>query len=413
MEQLLKKATRQHTKDHNSRLVLQAIYDAGEISRADLARHTNLTRTTISEVVSGLSDQGLVEEVGQAPPGVGRTPTLLSVIDDARQVVAINVTATELQGALVNLRGVVRHRANLSLIGLDGQAVLEQLYPFLDELVAAARSPLLGLGISAPGLVDTANGIVWQAVNLGWQNLPLRRLLQARYNLPVYVANDCHTLALAAYMFDQQRQPGSLALIRVGQGVGAGLILNGQLFAGDIYGAGEIGHIVVEEHGLPCKCGNIGCLETVANLPALLHRAQLLAQRDAGSLLHQLAPQNAPITIDVIRQALDAGDQGVRQIVTAVGRNIGVGVASLIATLGLRRVIITGRVAPLGQVLHDAITEEVRRRVLPALAQATEIQILPQGRDMALLGAAALLLTNEIGLTRIVLPAPYLEEIAA
>src|SRR5262249_39217791 len=159
-------------------------------SRADLARLTHLTRTTVSDVVSGLIEQGLIEEVGQGPSGVGRTPTLLSVVEHSRYIVAIDVTATELQGAVVNLRGGIEHQATLSLAGPEGNTVLVQLYGFIDRLVDAADSSLLGIGLSTPGLIDTVNGVVCQAVAFGWQNLPLRSLLQTRYHLPVYVAND-------------------------------------------------------------------------------------------------------------------------------------------------------------------------------------------------------------------------------
>src|SRR5262245_16726455 len=201
MHNFLKKATRQHTKDHNSRLVLQTIYDGGQMSRADLARLTHLTRTTVSEVVSELIEQGLVEEVGHGPSSIGRTPTLLSVADDSRHVIAVNITNTELQGAIVTLRGVIRHRAQLPLLGQDGNAVLVQLFSFIDGLVKATTQPLLGIGISTPGLIDTTSGIVRRAVNFGWQDLLLRNIVQSYYNLPIYVANDSHMVALDEYMF--------------------------------------------------------------------------------------------------------------------------------------------------------------------------------------------------------------------
>ena len=401
MRVLAEKATRQHIRNHNSQLLLQMIYDADEISRADLARLSHLTRTTVSEVVRGLIEQGLVKEVGQGPAGVGRTPTLLSVAEDARQIVAVNITAVELQGAIVNLRGVIRQRAKLTLLGQDGDAVLAQLGPFIDGLVQSASSPLLGIGISAPGLIDTTNGIARQAVNFGWHDVPLRNLLQARYNLPIYVANDGHTIALAEYMFGNHQQTTNLVAIKVGQGIGAGIVLDGRLFGGDEYGAGEIGHVVVEEHGLPCKCGNAGCLETVASVPAIVHRAQLLAQVDPSSLLHQFAPSWAEVTLDTVLQACRAGDPAVQQIIVGTGRYLGIGVANLIGALGVRHVVITGRVAPFGQILRDAIQQEVGRRVLPLLAQKTTIEIVMQGPDMVCLGAAVLLLTNELGLTRL------------
>jgi predicted NBD/HSP70 family sugar kinase len=410
---MLKKATRQHTRDHNTRLVLQTIYDSGEVSRADLSRLTRLTRTTVSDVVSGLIEQGLIEEVGQGPAGVGRTPTLLSVVDHSRHIVAVNITATELQGAVVNLRGGIASQARVALNELDGHSVLAQLYPFIDGLADAAGGSLLGFGVSTPGLVDMINGVVRQAVAFSWRDVPLRSLLQTRYNLPVYVANDSHTVALAEYMFGRSQQTTNLVAIKVGYGIGAGIVLYGQLFPGDLYGAGELGHMVVEENGLPCKCGNSGCLETVASIPAIVHRAQLMADHNPDSLLHRFAADSTAITFDTVVQAFLAGDPMVRQTITAVGRHLGIGVANMVTILGIRRVVITGRIAPFGQVLCDAIQREVSRRLLPALAQATEIEVVHQGPDMILLGAAALLLINELGLTRLQQREPHNTEIAA
>ena len=397
---MLQKATRQHTKDHNSRLVLRTIYDYGEISRADLARLTHLTRTTVSDVVGDLMEQGLVEEVGQGPSAVGRTPTLLSLIDDSRHLIAINITNTDLHGAVVNLRGAIRQRASLALSGEGGVAVLEQLYPFIDDLVRSANRPLLGIGISAPGLIDTAGGIVRRAVNLGWQDLQLRDLIQARYNRPVYVVNDSHTVALVEYMFGESQNVINMAAIKVGWGIGAGIVLNGQLVYGDGYGAGEIGHVVVVENGRCCKCGNYGCLETVANVGEIIRRAQLIARDDPTSSLHQLAPTIQAIDLDVVLQAFLGGDRAIRQLIDEIGGYLGIAVANLVGILGVRRVVITGRLAPFGQALADSIRRTVHRRVLPTLADVTEIEVLNQRPDTVLLGASVLLLTNELGLTR-------------
>jgi predicted NBD/HSP70 family sugar kinase len=413
MHNRLQKATRQHTKDHNSRLVLQAIYGGGQMSRADLARLTHLTRTTVSEVVGDLIEQGLVEEVGQGPTAVGRTPTLLSVVDDSRHIVAVNLTNAELQGAVVNLRGVIRQHRRAPLHSQDGSAVLAQLHAFIGELVQATKRPLLGIGISTPGLIDTTSGVVRRAVNFGWQDLLLRNILQSYYNLPLYVANDSHMVALAEYMFGRSQSSANLVAIKVGQGIGAGIVLNGQLFSGDDYGAGEIGHVVVVENGPPCKCGNAGCLDAVASVPQIVHRAQALAPNDSGSAPGQLGSQGDSIDFDSVIQMFLAGDRAVRQVITEIGGYLGIAVANLVGVLNIRRVVITGRVAPFGHVLRQAIEQEVQRRVLPALAQATEIDVLAQGPDTVLLGTSALLLTNELGLTRLERREQEAEEIAA
>jgi glucokinase len=171
--------------------------------------------------------------------------------------------------------------------------------------------------------------------------------------------------------------------------------------------------MVVEENGLPCKCGNTGCLETVANIPAIVHRVQLLVESNPSSLLHTLAADPAAITFDMVLQAFRAGDQAVQQMVLVLGRYLGIGIANLITTLGVRHVLITGRVAPFGQALRDAIQQEVSRRVLPTLAQGLEIEVVEQGPHTILLGTAALLLTNEVGLTRLLRREPRGAEVAA
>jgi N-acetylglucosamine repressor len=413
VEYVLEKATRQHTRDHNSRLVLRKIYDAGEISRAALARLTRLTRTTVSEVVTDLIEQGLVQEVGQGPTGVGRTPTLLSVVDDSRSIVAVDINHGEIQGALVNLRGAIRQQARLPLSGQDGSTALALLFPLIDSLIKATGSPLLGIGISSPGLIDAASGTVRRAVNFDWHDLPLRTMVRERYSLPVYIANDGHMVALAEYMFGRGPNTSRLVTIKVGRGIGAGIMLNGQLLSSETFGAGEIGHVVVERNGPRCNCGNFGCLEAIANVSAIVGRAQAIARQNPASLLHQFAPAVEAITVDTIIQACQAGDQAARQLIVDVGRYLGIAVANLIAILGARRVVITGRIAPFGQVLREALQEEIRQLLLPDLAEATEIEVVAQGPDTILLGAAALLLTNELGLARLVRRQPHDEAIAA
>jgi predicted NBD/HSP70 family sugar kinase len=344
----------------------------------------------------------LVQEVGQGPSSIGRTPTLLSVVDDARSIVAVDITHREIQGALVNLRGAIRRQARLPLSGQDGSTALELLFPLLDSLTKAAGSPLLGIGISSPGLIDAASGTVRRAVNFDWHDLPLRAMVQERHSLPVYIANDGHMVALAEYMFGRGQSSSPLVTIKVGRGIGAGIMLNEQLLSSETFGAGEIGHVVVERNGPRCNCGNFGCLEAIANTSAIVERAQALARQSPNSRLHQFAPAAEAITIDTIIQACQAGDQAARQLIVDAGRYLGIAVANLIAILGARRVVITGRIAPFGQVLRDAIAEETRRLILPDLVEATEIEVLAQGPDTVLLGAAALLLTNELGLARLV-----------
>lgn len=400
-EHLLEKATRQHTKDHNSRLVLRTIYEYGEISRADLARLTRLTRATVSEVTADLIERALVEEVGHGQVAIGRTPILLSVIDDARLAAAISVTTDEVSGALVNLRGAVRHATQRPFARQGGEGVLEAIVAVAEALIGAADRPLLGIGINTPGLIDTATGTVLRAVSFGWEEFPLGATVQQRFGLPTYVANDSHSLALAEYMFGAAQGTASLVVVKVGKGIGAGIVLGGHLFSGEGYGAGEIGHLVVAPGGPRCECGNDGCLETVASSAAILARARALAAADPGSALTAGGAAPEALSIEDVARAARAGDAAVAAIVAEAGRHLGAAVASLVSVLNVRRIVITGRVAPLGDLLRDPLRAELARRALPTLTRGTQVEVLAMGPDAPLLGATAPLLTYELGLARL------------
>jgi N-acetylglucosamine repressor len=398
MIQLTQKATPERARAHNSKLVLKTIYDSGQISRAEIARTTRLTRPTVSDVVADLMEQGLVEEVGYAPSTGGKRAVLLSVVDDSRHLIGLDLARGDFRGAVINLRGEIKDRVDLPLQGRDGDAALALVYDLVDALVEAASSPLLGIGIGAPGLVDAVNGVMHQAVNLDWRDVPLRSLLQGRYGLPVHMANDCQVAALAEYTFSDGSNNQDLVVVNVGWGVGAGIVLNGQLLHGNTCGAGEIGHVTVVEDGEQCQCGNFGCLETVASTRAIVRRAHAIAKNNPDSLLYQFAATPEMVTFDTVLQMFDAGDEVARQVMREVGQSLGIAAANLVGVLGSCRILIAGQVTGFGPFLIDTIREEMVKRALPSLARNTEIGFVSLGSDIVLRGASALLLSHELGL---------------
>jgi len=392
------KATQQRTRAHNTQLVMRTIHSSGPISRADVARATDLTPPTISEVVYDLIERGLVEEIGLAPSSGGRRAILLRLVDDARQLIGIDLSRREFRGALANLRGQISHRIELPLGERDGEAALALVYELIDALIPAASKPLLGIGIGAPGLVDSSNGILRQSVNLNWRYIPFRSLLESRYGLPVYMANDCQLAALEAYTFQDHREsPMPLVVINVGWGVGAGIVLHGELMHGDPVGAGEIGHVVVEEGGALCACGNHGCLETVASTRAILARAQAILEATPESTLSQFAEGSQGLTLEGISAGFQAGNEDIRNVVRNAGRALGIAASYLVGVLGSCRILIGGSGDLLGPFLLDAMQEELAKRTLPALARGTELGIVETGSDMVILGASAMVLQHELG----------------
>lgn len=395
---MTKKATHEQTRIHNTQLVFSTIYERGEISRAEIARVTHLTRPTVSDVVAELMDAGLIDEIGHAPSTGGKRAILLRVDEDSRCLIGLDLAREDFRGALINLRGEIKHRVSLPLEGRDGNAALDLVYALIDALIAAAPHPLLGIGIGAPGLVDAVDGVIHQAVNLNWRDVHLRDLLQKRYRLPVHMANDCQVAALGEYTFGENNRAKDLVVIHVGKGVGAGIVLGGRLFHGNPLGAGEIGHVTVVENGERCQCGNIGCLETVTNSRAIVRQARDQARIMPQSILNQLAPNPEAITFETVCEAFAEGDEAARQVVRDVGRRLGATAANLVGVLGGCRVLLAGRITCFGQFLLDTAREEMVKRALTALSQTSEIEFVSTSADIILLGAAALLLHEEMGL---------------
>jgi glucokinase-like ROK family protein len=388
----MKKATQQHTKRHNRDLVLNTVFGSPTVSRAEIARITGLTRTTVSQIVAGLMDEGLVQEVGVGSSRGGKSPILLSVVADSRHLIGLDLAQDRFCGALVNLRGEIRQTLDLPVPSGDGDAALAAVYELLDGLIAAATRPLVGIGVGTPGLVDARHGVVVNAVNLNWRNLPLGQLLSERYGLPASVLNDSQAAAIGEHTFgDGYRADESLVVVNVGHGIGAGIILNGELFHGDGGGAGEIGHVAVStEAGLRCRCGNVGCLETLASTRALVARARAAYQVRGGA--H--AARAEALTLDALVRDFEQQDPLARQVVFDAGRFMGQAVSSLVGTLNVHRIVIAGEMARFGKPLLDAIRETTAQCTLARLAGETRVEFEHLGHHEIILGASALILRD-------------------
>ncbi|MFC1878547.1 ROK family protein [Chloroflexota bacterium] len=395
---MINKATRQQTKQHNTRLVLKTIYDQEQISRANIARATRLTKTTVSRIVAELIHEGLIEETGFGSSESGKPPILLSIVDGGRNYIGIDLANSEFRGATVNMRGNIVDRYSLPISNHDGAAALELVYNLTDKLLAASDKPIHGIGIGTPGLMDPDNGVIRQAVNLDWRDVPLRSLMEERYQLPCQIANDCQAAALGDYTFVRNSGTSNLVVVKVGRGIGSGIVLNGQLHYGDGYGAGEIGHMVVIEGGEACACGNHGCLETIASTQAVVKRAQKLAKNNSHSILNQFVNSPSEINTDIVLQAFNAGDEDLLSLITEAGSYLGIAVANLVSVLNIENIVITGSMARFGNVFLDPIKQVMSKNSIPILANETKIEISPLGQDIVIKGAASLLLANDLHL---------------
>ncbi len=380
---LPEKATHQRTRTFNQQLVLRALHDQSPLSRADLARLTGLTRTSVGGLVGTLIDDGLIEVVGRGRSTGGKSPILLRVAPDGRHLIGLDLGEAEFSGAVVNLRGEILRSIHFPLDGRDGDAAVELVFRLVDALRADDRPRLLGIGVGAPGIIDTNTGTVrWSVLN--WAELRLGPQLEAHYGVPVVVANDSHAAALAELTFFRRPRPNNLIVIRVGRGVGAGIILNGQLFQGDGYGAGELGHVSTGRGNAPCRCGREGCLETITSMRALV---------DAAGVIEPSITDETSLVA-----AFRTGISGIRRIVLDAARDLGIAIGWLIGVLNVRHVLLVGPVAAFGDDWLDEVREHARSGVLALLARDTQIEFGHVHDDVVVLGAAALLMEQQLGL---------------
>ena len=381
---LPEKATHQQTRTFNQQLVLRALHDNSPLSRADLARLTGLTRTSVGDLVGALIDDGLIEEVGRGQSSGGKSPILLRVAPDGRHLIGLDLGEAQFSGAVVNLRGEILRSIHVPLEGRNGDATVELVFQLVDALRADVRSPLLGIGVGAPGIIDTSTGTIRWSVNLNWTELCLGPLLEQRFGVPVVVANDSHAAALAELTFFRHPRPNNLIVIKVGRGVGAGIILNGQLFQGDGYGAGEFGHVSMGSADAPCRCGREGCLETMTSMRALVDAA--------GAVEPSITDESGLVA------AFLAGVTGIRRIVLDAARELGVAVGWLIGVLNVRHVLLVGPVAEFGEDWLGEVQRSARSSVLALLARDTQIEFGHVHDDVVVLGASALLIEQQLGL---------------
>jgi len=376
----MKKATRQHTKKHNRNLVLRTIFAHNSVSRAEIARVTHLTRTTVSEIVSGLLEEGLVEEVGIGESIGGKSPILLSVAADSRYLIGLNLARDKFIGAIVNLRGEIRETAEAPVPDDNGDKALELVFKLIDQLLRKRIKPIVGIGIGTPGLVNTRDGIVVNAVNLDWRDLPLGQMLQKKYKLPVSVLNDSQATAIGEFVYGgDHASDENLIVINMKHGIGSGILINGRLFQGDGGGAGEIGHVVVQGNNELCSCGKRGCLETISSARAVLKNLDIKS-------------------LDQARESYIAGNRKVVKVVNGAAYHLGMVLGNLIGTLNIHRIVLTGDMTQFGPGWLDAVSEAMRNAVLARMSESTLLELGTLDYRACILGASAFLLLDDYSL---------------
>ena len=396
-------ADQAYVRETNLSLVLRLIHNQSPLSRAQLAGITGLNKSTVSSLVDDLIERRLVCETGSNTGGTGRPATLLEINPQAGHVIGVELGVDFVSVAVTDIRGNILWRRREDADPSDDQdKMIQQTLQIVKDAITAGKRKgykFLGIGLATPGTVDVSNGVLIFAPNLHWRNVPFGKIFSEQTKLRVFVENDANAAAIAEHLFGTTCQSRNFLFVFAGVGIGGGLFLNGELYRGKNGFAGEIGHfpIMAEPSQNVCHCGNRGCWETYANQYSIIQRIQARMEVKRTSIIPKLmAEQNSPLSIPLIKQAADAGDNEAIDSFAEAGRAMGQGFAGLINIFNPEKIILGGPLSIAGEYLLPSIKQTVEMHSLPEIDQQVEILLSPFGPDASLIGAIAIVVDDLI-----------------
>lgn len=400
MGELISVGSFQGMKSLNKSAILNMVRQHGLISRAEIAKLTKLTPPTVTNLVGELIDIKLVVETDLGESTGGRKPILLSINSTAFYVVGVHAGPKKVKGVAATLDGTVMTQVETTYVeNPTGEQFLQALEDVVSKVIKVIKEnnmkkeAILGIGVGVHGLVDSEQGVLISAPHLNLRDIPIKAYLKGKFDLPVEVESDIRAQAVGESWSGQGKGVPNFILFRVGTGVGAGIILNHELYHGTSYSAGEIGHTAIDINGLKCSCGNYGCLETLVGGMAFARRAQQAISLGNKSILEDMVQGNLEL-IDgkMLFLAARKNDQVAMDVLEDTGRYLGIGIANLINTLNPSLIILSGGVFGAADFIMGSLRMTVEKRALAKPAQAVSIVISKLGENAIAIGAFTLLL---------------------
>jgi N-acetylglucosamine repressor len=382
------RASRSLLRDFNVSLLIELVRRAGSISRAELARQSQLSAPTVSAIVDSLLKRGIVVETTTAPSSGGRPPVLLSVDPKAGYVVGIKLRGDGVTTVVCDLDAqiVSSNERYVPLVG-DPMAALDAIEEETRRALRDAAVPaskVLGVGVGMSGVIDSTAGVCRFSHLLQWHDVELAAPLRRRMGLPVWVENDVNTLAVAEKWAGDAHTASNFVTLSVGRGIGLGIVVDRSLYRGSHGAGGEFGHMIVEPGGPRCECGRFGCLEAMVGEGALRRR---ISERKG----HDVSREELLMLVEM-------GDSAALDIVDSAGRKLGLAVANMVTLLNPELLIICGEGTALGSAFIDPIVSSVREQTFADLGRQLEIKIQSWGDEAWAVGAATLVLRESFNL---------------
>jgi glucokinase-like ROK family protein len=365
------------------------------VARSELTEALGVSRSKISLEVGRLLEAGLLMEDGLAESEGGRRSSLLRIPRSAGLIAAVDIGATSIDVALSTLGSeLVAHRGEPADVREGPKAVLGRVKDLLSELLegqGASRREVRAIGVGVPGPVEQASGLLRSPpIMPGWDRFPIRDAFAGEYAAPVFVDNDVNVMALGEHWGGVGEGLDNMLFVKIGTGIGGGIIADGRLYRGTQGCAGDIGHICVDPEGPVCSCGNRGCLEAVAAAPAIALKAERCAREGLSPSLSGVLEERGELSARDVGEAASRGDYYALEIIRESGRLVGRVLATLVSTLNPSLIVIGGGVANIGHSLLAEIRSTVYRRSLPLATRNLPIVLSELDETAGVVGASVL-----------------------
>ena len=381
-------------------LILDTVRKFEPLGRCDIAKITGLSGAAVTKLVRDLIQKGFLKEDGFGASKGGRYPVLLKLSPEATFAVGVDIGAAKMRSVVVDLEANVVAGVTHPTHPEEGKKkTLERAMDIISEVVKHSgvnQSKIKGIGIGLSGVIDHKSGVClfWPNVE-GWENVPLKKIMEDKFGLPVQVDDSARTMALAESWCGLAKGVENFIFVNLGIGVGAAIFFHSQLYRGAGGTAGELGHMTIDENGPRCSCGNYGCLETLVSGPAIARRAREALKEGVISIMNKLSKGNLEnVTSEIVVEAAKRGDKLAFNLMEKTGEYLGIGVANAINFFNPQLVIIGAGVSKAGNLILDPVKRTVKKRALQVASDVVEIKISKLGDRSGALGAAILILKD-------------------
>ncbi|MFV9568836.1 ROK family transcriptional regulator [Thermoanaerobacter mathranii] len=376
-------------KGMNESLILDIIRKMGPISRADIAKETNLTPPTVTNIVNKLIEEGVVVEYKVGESNGGRPPVLIKINPEFMTIIIVHISTNNLHEYTLDAELNRKSEQTHSIKGLKEQEVLELLMSTLDKAIKESPNNISGIGIVVRGPVKTKEGISVFAPNIGWRNVPLKAMIEEKFEIPTYIMNDVRAMAWGEFQMGKAKEVENMIFLKVGYGIGSAILINGRLYIGNNDSAGEIGHTTIDVAGPKCSCGNYGCFEALASEKALVNLVVKSIKEGNDSIVYQMAKGILDnVTPEMIYEAAKLNDKLAINSLETIGRYLGIGIANIINTFNPELILIGGGIVQGRSFFEDIMRETTKKRAFENSYSSCSIAFAELGDNATLIGAA-------------------------